>query len=92
MLSGVDCHGMSGLSKNEMLLRMKRDHFLQKPVYMGDTASDQEAAALARIPFIHAAWGFGKPEGKPRAVHSFAELLVYLEGKTEKNGGTTACT
>ena len=85
VISGADCHGMSGFPKNEMLLRMKRDHSLQKPVYIGDTASDEEAADLAGIPFIHVAWGFGKPKGKSRVVHSFSELLVYLKKETEKN-------
>jgi phosphoglycolate phosphatase len=85
VLSGVDCYGMSGLLKHEMLLRMKRDHFLQNPVYIGDTESDGKAAALAGIPFIHAAWGFGKPEVESKTVHSFAELLDYLKGKTDRN-------
>ena len=88
VLSGVDCHGMSGLPKNEMLLRMTRDYSLQKPVYIGDTATDEKATALAGIPYIHVAWGFGKPEGKPRVVRSFDELLTYLEVKMYKNGSS----
>jgi phosphoglycolate phosphatase len=86
VFSGVDCYGMSGLPKNEMLSRTKRTHSLQNPVYVGDTASDEKAAALAGIPFIHVAWGFGKPEGKPKIVHSFDELLDHLKGKPDKNG------
>lgn len=78
-LSGTDCHGASGLPKNEMLLRMKRDYSLTNPVYIGDTAGDEEAAELADIDFIFASWGFGKPNGNPIIANSFDELLVYLK-------------
>ena len=79
VLSGVDCHGMSGLPKDEMLRRITRDHSLKNPVYVGDTANDEKAAALAGITFIHVAWGFGKPKGAPRSVRSFTELLDCLK-------------
>jgi phosphoglycolate phosphatase len=77
-LTGFDCHGLSGLPKNEMLSRLKADHFLHDPVYIGDTAGDETAAKLSGVGFIHAAWGFGKPEGKPVTVKTFKELLDYL--------------
>lgn len=82
MFSGVDCYGMSGLTKEKMLGRMKRDYSLKNPVYVGDTASDEKAAALAGITFIYVTWGFGKPEGSATSVHSFTELLDSLEGRT----------
>lgn len=85
VLSGFDCHGMSGLPKNEMLSRMKRTHSLTNPVYIGDTASDETAAELAGITFIHVAWGFGRPEGKPESVNSFAELLNCLRKQEDMN-------
>jgi len=85
VLSGVDCHGMSGVPKDEMLRRIIRDHSLKNPVYVGDTATDEKAAALASMAFIHVAWGFGKPEGAPRSVRSFAELLGCLRGKTDRD-------
>ena len=81
ILSGVDCYGMSGLPKNEMLSRMKRDHSLTRPVYIGDTASDEKAAELEGFDFILVSWGFGKPEGNPETVESFAELLNHLRKK-----------
>jgi len=83
VLSGVDCYGMSGLSKNEMLSNMKRKHSLNNPVYIGDTAGDEKAAALAGIAFIHVAWGFGMPDGEPKTVYSFAELLDYFRSKED---------
>jgi phosphoglycolate phosphatase len=78
VLTGFDCNGISGLPKNEMLARIKRDYFLHNPVYIGDIASDETAAKLAGIDFVHAAWGFGQPVGETKTVGSFAELLDYL--------------
>ena len=78
VLAGVDCHGTSGLPKNEMLARIVREHSLRNALYIGDTAGDEKAAALAGIAFIHVAWGFGRPEGTPKTVQSFAELMGYL--------------
>jgi len=78
VLSGTNCHGISGLPKNEMLSRMKRDYALKNPVYIGDTAGDEEAAELADIDFIFVSWGFGKPNGSPVTLNSFAELVTYI--------------
>lgn len=78
MLAGVDCHGLSGLPKHDMLVRIKREHALRNAVYIGDTAGDEAAAKLANLAFVYVSWGFGTPEGKPRTVNSFAELLTYV--------------
>jgi len=78
ILAGVDCNGMSGLSKDKMLARIKNDHSLKKPVYIGDTASDQEAARLASMEFIHVSYGFGSPTDKAIAFDSFAALVGYF--------------
>ena len=91
-LSGADCHGRLGLSKDEMLTRMRRDHSLKNPVFVGDSASDERAAALAGLTFIHVAWGFGQPEGPTRTVHSFGELLECLEEERTGMGRTGRCT
>jgi phosphoglycolate phosphatase len=78
VLSGFDCHGWSGMPKHKMLLRLKNHHSLQDPVYIGDTSGDETAAQMAGMAFIHVKWGFGKPEGKPKAFNSIGELLTYL--------------
>jgi len=78
MLSGFDCHGISGLHKSDMLLRIKKNYSLNKPLYIGDTASDEMAAREANIEFIYASWGFGRPAEEAKAVKSFTELMDYL--------------
>ena len=87
LLSGVDCHGRSGLSKSKMLSQMKRAYSLAAPVYVGDTASDEAAARTAGITHIHVSWGFGRPEGNPMIVNSFAELLALLKRHSTPNAG-----
>jgi len=84
-LTGFDCHGMSGIHKSEMLLRIKNDHSLNNPVYIGDTASDEIAARLANIEFLYVSWGFGRPTLETRIIDSFTELLDYFRGR-EKPG------
>ena len=78
VFSGFDCHGLSGLPKSEMLLNLKNKHSLINPVYIGDTAGDEAAAHLAGMEFIHAAWGFGRPDGTPKSVDSFILLMEYV--------------
>jgi phosphoglycolate phosphatase len=79
ILTGFDCNGMSGLPKNEMLTKMKKDYSLNNPVYIGDTDLDETSAKLANMDFIYAAYGFGKAVNNPLSFNSFTSLLEYLE-------------
>ena len=64
----------TGLPKGENIrLVMERNRFPQA-IYVGDTQKDQDAAKLAGIPFIHAAYGFGKVQSPDASVQSLAEL------------------
>ncbi len=68
----------TGLVKGENIrLVMQRNGF-DSAIYIGDTAKDQEAAALAGIPFIHAAYGFGRVSAPDAVIHSLAELPDVL--------------
>jgi phosphoglycolate phosphatase len=75
---GYDCNGMSGLPKDEMLAKMKEKYSLINPVYVGDTASDEQATAAAGMEFIHVSYGFGKPQNNPKSFDSFYALVDYL--------------
>jgi phosphoglycolate phosphatase len=77
-VAGFDCNGLSNLPKGEMLLKMKNDFSLKNPVYVGDTASDEEAARLSEMDFIHVSYGFGKPKGKAKTFGSFERLVGYF--------------
>ena len=70
--------GNTGLTKAENIALVVKRHGLKKPVYVGDTALDHASAQGAGVPFIHAAYGFGKVENTP-AIHSLGELEKLLE-------------
>lgn len=80
VLTGLDCHGLSQLPKSEMLARLTAQHSLHCPVYIGDTQGDETAAHLAKMDFIHAAYGFGSPAHEARHFDSFAELVESFGG------------
>ena len=73
-----ECIVRTGKQKWENIrLVVERNH-LQRPVYVGDTAMDQEAAQKAGVPFLHAAYGFGDVTGAPE-ITQFPQLLELLQ-------------
>ena len=57
---------------------MDRDG-LEKAVYIGDTHKDEESARKAGIPFIHAAYGFGKAVSPDEVAVDFPSIVDCLE-------------
>ncbi len=49
-----------------------------KAVYIGDTQSDCDAADVAGIPFLHAAYGFGTPAHCDATLRSMSDLLTLF--------------
>lgn len=70
--------GNTGLTKAENIALVVKRHGLKKPVYVGDTALDFASAQAAGVPFIHAAYGFGRVENVP-AVQTPGELPHLLK-------------
>ena len=56
-----ECSGNTGRPKGENIRMVMERNGIEKAFYLGDTLGDMEAADLAGIPFVHAAYGFGKP-------------------------------
>lgn len=75
---GFESAGNTGLTKAENIALVVKRHGLKKPVYVGDTALDYASAQAAGVPFIHAAYGFGKVDNVP-AIRSFGELAGLLD-------------
>ena len=70
----IECWGNNHLSKGENnRLIMERNH-ITKAVYVGDTAGDEASAREAGIPFIFAAYGFGKAVAPDYTIREFTEL------------------
>lgn len=73
-----ECIGRTGLQKGDNIRLVAERNGLKSPVYVGDTTMDQSAAQHAGVPFIFAAYGFGKVEGCP-SVMKPAELLELFD-------------
>ena len=74
------CEGDNGHSKAENIRLLCREHALSRPVYVGDTAMDERAAADAGCPFIHVSYGFGFAEAPLAEADSAAALRAHLIG------------
>ncbi len=64
----------TGLPKSDNIRLVMERNGYTKGVYIGDTKKDREAALLAGIPFIHAAYGFGTVGSSDGVIRSLAEL------------------
>ena len=69
----------TGKVKGENIRLVMERNGITRAVYIGDTKKDREAALLAGIPFIHAAYGFGRVENPDGVIHSLAELPAAAE-------------
>ena len=69
----------TGLTKGENIKLVIKRNSLDKAIYIGDTESDFVAAEFAGIPFIHAAYGFGKVSESLPKINSFSELTKAVE-------------
>ena len=58
-VKGHLCYGDDLLDKPDNLKKMISDYGLKNPVYVGDTARDEECCQIAGVPFIFVSWGFG---------------------------------
>ena len=68
----------TGLAKGENIRLVMERNGYSKGIYIGDTKKDQEAALLARIPFIHAAYGFGTVDSPDGIIHSLSDLPAEI--------------
>ena len=68
----------TGLTKGENIRLVMERNGYKKGVYIGDTKKDQEASLLAGIPFIHAAYGFGKTENPDGIIRKLSDLPAEI--------------
>lgn len=76
-VTDIECFGNTGLGKGDNIrLLMERNGIsAADAVYVGDTAGDQEASAMAGVDFIYAGYGFGEVREPSAAIDNFSELL-----------------
>lgn len=66
-------------NKAENIRRLMQRNKLERALYIGDTQGDYEAAQKAKIPFLHASYGFGAiAEPLPR-LERFEDLPKLVE-------------
>ncbi|AYC30551.1 HAD family hydrolase [Paenisporosarcina cavernae] len=71
--------GRTGLSKGENIQLVMERNNLSAPIYIGDTDGDRRSAEFAGIPFVYAAYGFGKVDGYDMKIESVEELLTKID-------------
>ena len=80
LIKDIECFGNTGKSKAENIKLVVSRNGLNNPVYVGDTQGDYDACKQAGVPFIWAAYGFGRPETDDyfKKIESFSELESIL--------------
>lgn len=73
-VTDTECFGDTGMKKAENIRLVVERNGLRRPVYVGDTKGDEEAAHAVGVPFVHAAYGFGKAVQPEAVIHAFPEL------------------
>ena len=76
--SGHLCPGDTGQAKAANIMTIIRENNLSAAVYVGDTDGDCKAAHEAGVPFIHAAYGFGRTADADYTIRSVRELPALL--------------
>ena len=66
--------GRTGQAKAHNIGLVVGRNGLKRPLYIGDTQGDYNAAAAAGVPFLHAAYGFGHVDHEVPHVDAFAEI------------------
>lgn len=74
-----ECWGRTGEAKPANLQRLLGRNATVRAVMVGDTEGDAEAARFNRLPFVHAAYGFGSVARADATLASFVELPKLLE-------------
>lgn len=68
------CSGITGRPKAENISALITRNKLLRPVYIGDTKGDFEAAGQNKIPFIYARYGFGHVDDASWFIDDISEL------------------
>ncbi len=73
-----ECWGNTGRGKPDNLRSVIARNRLRAPLFVGDTEGDREAALANRVPFVHAAYGFGRVAACDHRIARFDELPLLV--------------
>lgn len=71
--------GNTGLPKGDNIKIIVERNNLDRAVYVGDTDGDYLACKAAKVPFIHAAYGYGTPSEPTPSIKRFDELPAKIK-------------
>ena len=74
-----ECPGRTGLLKADNIRLVCERNHLDAAVYVGETDGDYNATCKAGLPFIHAAYGYGKPHDPTPSVRRFDALPEIIK-------------
>ncbi|MCR5490761.1 MAG: HAD family hydrolase [Bacilli bacterium] len=83
LFEGHLCYDDTKKPKDFTIRALMEKHGIGKALYVGDTATDEAASSGARIPFIHAAYGFGvakDPEGRISDIRDLPREIKRIFG------------
>ena len=75
----IQCWGDNKVPKGENNKVIMERNGVTRAVYVGDTSRDEQSARVAGIPFVYAAYGFGKAVAPDYTVQAFEELPKLME-------------
>jgi phosphoglycolate phosphatase len=79
LFKDYECSGNTGRPKAENIGMIINRNQLKKPMYVGDTIGDFEAAKKNDIPFIYAEYGFGEVDEAKHTINHFRQIEGIIE-------------
>lgn len=70
----IEMSGRTGFEKGKNIEILMKRNDIQTAVYVGDTEGDEKASQIAGIPFIYAAYGFGKVVSPDAIIGNIRDL------------------
>ena len=77
-ITDIEMSGRTGMDKGRNIRLLMDRNGIMDAVYVGDTEGDEKAARFAKIPFIWAAYGFGKANAPDGIISDIADLPACL--------------
>ncbi len=75
----IECYGNTMKQKHDNIRILMERNAIDDAIYLGDTQGDFEAASMAGVRFLHAAYGFGSVTEPTEAITDIRELPGAVE-------------
>ena len=72
------CFGDTSMPKGYNIKKLMEKNALHDVIYLGDTQHDADACKEAGVPFVFAAYGFGKVPDATKVITTFSEINKFL--------------